>query len=86
MTLGFSTESLDSSFLEPRGRGRIRGFRTIFESISYKKGGWGGGGGVETSAENVALLFCSNSVKNFICAGTFVFFRVFLNDCPVDKN
>ena len=49
-------------------------------------GGAGGGGGVETSAENVALLFCSNSVKNFICAGTFVFFRVFLNGCPVDKN
>ena len=80
MTLGFSTESLDSSFLEPRGRDRTRGFRTLFESISYKKGGGGGGGGgggVETSAENIAFLFCSNSVRIFICSGTFVFFMIF---------
>ena len=42
-----------------------------------KGGGGGGGGGVEISAKNVAFLFCSNSVKNFICAGTFVFFRFF---------
>ena len=81
MTLGFSTKSLDSSFLELHGRGRAHGFRTLFEGISYKKGGGGGGGGggVETSAKNttVAFLFCSISVKNFICSGTFVFFRFF---------
>ena len=61
-------------------------FELYSKASRIKRVGGARGGGVETSAENVALLFCSNSVKNFICSGTFVFFRVFLNGCPVDKN
>ena len=60
-------------------------FELYSKASRIKRVGWGGGG-VETSAKNVAFLFCSNSVKNFICSGTFVFFRVFLMVVQWTKN